>query len=69
MEAATFATHGGLGELTFALNHLGEHDVTLFDFTSLFAAENASRIIERNGQTLLLLIAGDSLLEVRYAHS
>ena len=70
VEASTFATRGSLGELTFAVNHLGEHDVALFDFTSLFAAENASRIIEKKGKRLLLLIAGDSLLEVRctYRH-
>ena len=63
-EAATFSTKGGLRELKFAINHRGENDVAIFDFTSLFASENASRIIERKGQKLLLAIAGDSLLEV-----
>ena len=38
--------------------------MALFDFTSLFAAEHSSRIIRRHGKTLLLMLAGDSLLEV-----
>ena len=38
--------------------------MALFDFTSLFASENAARIIERKGKRILLCVAGDSLLEV-----
>ena len=38
--------------------------MALFDFTSLFQAEHSSRIIRRYGKTLLLMLAGDSLLEV-----
>ena len=38
--------------------------MALFDFTSLFAAEHSSRIIRRHGKMLLLMLAGDSLLEV-----
>ena len=38
--------------------------MALFDFTSLFAAEHSSRIIRRHEKTLLLMLAGDSLLEV-----
>ena len=41
--------------------------MALFDFTSLFAAEYSSRIIRRHGKTLLLMLAGDSLLEVTIA--
>ena len=37
----------------------------MFDFTSMFAAENASRVFERNGHKLLNCLVGDSLLEVR----
>jgi hypothetical protein len=48
----------------FEKNHRGENDVALFDFTSLFASENAARIIERKGKRILLCVAGDSLLEV-----
>jgi hypothetical protein len=36
----------------------------MFDFTSLFHAVNASRIVERNGKQLLMALVGDSLLEV-----
>ena len=35
----------------------------MFDFTSLFAAENSCRVIERSGRKLLINIVGDSLLE------
>ena len=51
--------------MEFEKNHRGENDVALFDFTSLFASENAARIIERKGKRILLCVAGDSLLEVR----
>ena len=51
--------------MEFEKNHRGENDVALFDFTSLFASENAARIIERKGKRILLCLAGDSLLEVR----
>jgi hypothetical protein len=36
----------------------------MFDFTSLFHAVNASRIVERNGKQILMALVGDSLLEV-----
>ena len=39
--------------------------MALFDFTSLFASENAARIVERKGRRILLCVAGDSLNEVR----
>ena len=38
--------------------------MALFDFTSLFASENAARIVERKGKRILLCLVGDSLLEV-----
>ena len=38
--------------------------MALFDFTSLFASENAARIVERKGHKVLLCVAGDSLNEV-----
>jgi hypothetical protein len=38
----------------------------MFDFTSLFQSENASRIIERKGKKIFLSLVGDSLLEVSY---
>jgi hypothetical protein len=39
----------------------------MFDFTSLFHAVNASRIVERNGKQILMALVGDSLLEVNIA--
>ena len=36
----------------------------MFDFTSLFHAVNASRIVERHGKQILMALVGDSLLEV-----
>lgn len=50
-EAARFSTDGRLPLRDFALNHYGEPDVALFDFTSMYAAENASMV----SQILLLL--------------
>ena len=40
-DAAVWST--GLHQLQFALNHYGEADVAMFDFTSMYAAENACR--------------------------
>lgn len=51
-------------DMEFAVNHYGNADVTMFDFTSMYAAENASKVIERNGFRLLMILVGDSLLEV-----
>ena len=65
IDAATFSTKGALGELEFEKNHLGENDVALFDFSTMYMSENASRIVERKGKRLLLCVAGDSLVEVR----
>lgn len=63
-EAVTYSTKGALRELEFAINHKGNNDVAIFDFTSLFASVNASRIMERKGKRILLCVAGDTLLEV-----
>jgi len=63
-DATSYATDEQLKDLPFEKNHRGENDVALFDFTSLFASENAARIMERNGKQILLCLVGDSLLEV-----
>jgi hypothetical protein len=63
-EAADFSTEYMLPQLEFAVNHYGQPDVAMFDFTSMFAAENASRVVERHGHRLLQILVGDSLLEV-----
>ncbi|KAG8222332.1 hypothetical protein J437_LFUL001874, partial [Ladona fulva] len=62
-EAANFATEGKLPHLEPAVNHHNQPDVAMFDFTSLYAAENASRVVERRGHRLLKLLVGDSLTE------
>ncbi|KAJ0183988.1 hypothetical protein K1T71_000411 [Dendrolimus kikuchii] len=62
-EAARFSTKGRLPLRDFALNHYGEPDVALFDFTSMYAADNASMVYERYGRRLLCQLVGDSLLE------
>ena len=62
-EAADFSTNYQLPHMDFAVNHYGQPDVAMFDFTSMFAAENASRVLERCGHKLLMCLVGDSLLE------
>jgi len=63
-EAAEIATRKQLPNLEFAHNHYGQPDVAMFDFTSMYAAENACRVIERQGHRLLVALVGDTLLEV-----
>ena len=63
-QAADVSTNHLLPDLDFAHNHYGQPDVAMFDFTSMFAAEHASRVLERGGHKLLLALVGDSLLEV-----
>ena len=63
-EAADFSTNEQLPLLEYAVNHYGQADVAMFDFTSMFVAENASRIMEKNDHRLLMALVGDSLLEV-----
>ncbi len=64
-EAADFSTGYKLPQLQFAVNHYGQPDVAMFDFTSMYAAENASRVLQEKGYKLLMCLVGDSLLEVR----
>jgi hypothetical protein len=63
-EAAEFSTEGLMPHLDYALNHFGEPDVAMFDFTSLFSAQNSIRFVERCNRCLLISIVGDSLHEV-----
>ena len=64
-EAAEVSTNQMLPDLEFAHNHYGQADVAMFDFTSMYHAEHASRVIERSSYKLLVGLVGDSLLEVR----
>ncbi|XP_008851712.1 F-actin-monooxygenase MICAL2 isoform X2 [Nannospalax galili] len=62
-EAADFATDYQLPSLDFAINHYGQPDVAMFDFTSMYASENAALVRERQAHQLLVALVGDSLLE------
>ncbi|XP_060696011.1 F-actin-monooxygenase MICAL3-like [Hemiscyllium ocellatum] len=62
-EAANFSTNHQLPRLDFAMNHYGQPDVAMFDFTCMYASENASLIREEGGKRLLVALVGDSLLE------
>jgi len=64
-EAADFCTKHKMPHLDFAINHYGRPDLAMFDFTSLFQAENSCRVVERQGKKLLMMLVGDSLLEVK----
>uniref|UniRef100_A0A6G1SNX6 Protein-methionine sulfoxide oxidase mical3a n=1 Tax=Aceria tosichella TaxID=561515 RepID=A0A6G1SNX6_9ACAR len=61
-DAAYWTT--GLEPLDFALNHYGQEDCAMFDFTSMYAASNACKALrtQQGGLTLVSLV-GDSLLE------
>ena len=44
----------------------GKEDVAIFDFTSMYSAEYAARILERRGKRLIIGLVGDGLMEVRF---
>uniref|UniRef100_A0A671SET5 F-actin monooxygenase n=1 Tax=Sinocyclocheilus anshuiensis TaxID=1608454 RepID=A0A671SET5_9TELE len=62
-EAADFSTNHQLPKLDFAINHYGQPDVAMFDFTCMYASENAALVRQRNAHKLLVALVGDSLLE------
>ncbi|XP_013871988.1 protein-methionine sulfoxide oxidase mical3a isoform X11 [Austrofundulus limnaeus] len=62
-EAADFSTSHQLPTLDFAINHYGQPDVAMFDFTCMYASENAAMVRQRSGHNLLVALVGDSLLE------
>ncbi|XP_056621876.1 protein-methionine sulfoxide oxidase mical3a isoform X1 [Triplophysa dalaica] len=62
-EAADFSTNQQLPTLDFAINHYGQPDVAMFDFTCMYASENAALVRQRHGHKLLVALVGDSLLE------
>jgi hypothetical protein len=64
-DTCDYCTDYQLPNLQFALNHKGQPDIALFDFTSMYAAKNSIFVKERNGKQLLSFIVGDGLLEVR----
>ncbi|XP_052400152.1 F-actin-monooxygenase mical2b isoform X3 [Carassius gibelio] len=62
-EAADFATNYQLPSLDYAINHYSQPDVAMFDFTCMYASENAALVREKNGRQMLVALVGDSLLE------
>nr|CAB3263831.1 protein-methionine sulfoxide oxidase mical3a [Phallusia mammillata] len=62
-EAADFSTNHKLPNLEFAINQYGQPDIALFDFTCMYAAENAALFREHKGKKLMSCLVGDSLLE------
>ena len=63
IDAAQFSTahfSSQLPLLDFALDARGNPDVACFDFTNLYSARNASRVMVRKGHQLLMAIVGDS---------
>ncbi|KAI3366581.1 hypothetical protein L3Q82_009195, partial [Scortum barcoo] len=62
-QAADFSTNQQLPSLDFAMNHYGQPDVAMFDFTCMYASENAAMIRQCHGHQLLITLVGDSLLE------
>ncbi|KAL4625088.1 protein-methionine sulfoxide oxidase mical3a-like [Arapaima gigas] len=62
-QAADFSTNHQLPKLDFAINHYGQPDVAMFDFTCMYASENAALVRQRHGHQLLVALVGDSLLE------
>lgn len=62
-EAAQFSTKYQMPNLEFSVNHYGNPDVAMFDFTSMFAAEQSCAAVVRKNYRLLQCLVGDSLLE------
>ncbi|KAL5271100.1 hypothetical protein ACHWQZ_G001675 [Mnemiopsis leidyi] len=61
-EAADFST--GLPHSEFAINpDNGKPDVAIFDFTSMYSAEYAAKILERRDKRLIIGLVGDGLME------
>uniref|UniRef100_A0A182JAS0 F-actin monooxygenase n=1 Tax=Anopheles atroparvus TaxID=41427 RepID=A0A182JAS0_ANOAO len=61
--AAFFATKYRIPRLEFAVNHYGQPDVSMFDFTSMYNAQNSCRVVVRKNYRLLTCLVGDSLIE------
>jgi F-actin monooxygenase len=62
-EAANYSTKYEMPNLEFAHNQNGQPDVAIFDFTSMFGAENSCRISVKQNHRLLACLVGDSLLQ------
>ena len=62
-EYSTEALSQKLPTREFALDHRGNPDVSVFDFTDLYCASNASRVKLVGGHKLIMACVGDSLLQ------
>ena len=65
IEAASLSTSHFSKELpkTPLAEWKDKKDVSIFDFTNLYTSQNACRVQERKGHSLLLCLIGDSLME------
>ncbi len=63
-ETADFATNHQLPMFDYCVNHRGEEDVAIFDFTAIHQAKYSCYGKERRGHKLFLSIVGDTLIEV-----
>lgn len=63
-DAAVYTTNNKLKNLEFVINEKGNPDIAIFDFTTLYQAVNAARVLERNGKRLYTALIGDSLFQV-----
>ena len=68
LEIADFTTQHRIPNITFALNHHGEEDIAMFDFTSRSMANHSCFVKKRHDRTLIQAIVGDSLLEVKLSN-
>lgn len=66
IDAAEYSTNALSQQLPtreFALDHSGNPDVSVFDFTDLYCANNASRVKMHMDYKLIMASVGDSLLQ------
>jgi hypothetical protein len=66
IDAAEYSTQARSQKLPtreFALDHKGNPDVSVFDFTDLYCGTNASRVKVSLGHKLIMASVGDSLLQ------
>ena len=65
LEIADVTTQHRIPNITFEVNHHGEEDIAMFDFTSMSMANHSCFVKKRHDRTLIQTIVGDSLLEVK----
>ena len=68
LEIADVTTKHRIPNITFEVNHHGEEDIAMFDFTSMSMANHSCFVKKRHDHTLIQAIVGDSLLEVKLSN-